>query len=116
MNLSKHFKKSELDCPCCGQANLSPMLLSMMDMLRDALARPVVVTSAYRCPAHNKKIGGAPKSKHLSGLAVDVAILSPKERYDVQREANRIGFRGIGHLKGAIHLDIRDGDPWCDFY
>jgi hypothetical protein len=33
---------------------------------------PVKVTSVHRTPACNSANGGAPKSKHLSGAAVDI--------------------------------------------
>ncbi len=32
----------------------------------------LAVTSGYRCPAHNKKVGGAKASIHMSGRALDL--------------------------------------------
>ena len=41
---------------------------------REALGRPVIVTSGYRSPEVNARVGGAPNSKHVSGEAVDVRV------------------------------------------
>ena len=49
------------------------------------------VTSWLRTIDRNAKVGGLPKSLHLSGLAVDV-VLDNKEETDVFKEAcNSIG-------------------------
>ena len=33
---------------------------------------PIIINSAYRSPAVNKAVGGAPTSNHLTGCAVDI--------------------------------------------
>ena len=35
---------------------------------------PIVITSGYRSPELNKKVGGAPTSNHLTGCAVDIRV------------------------------------------
>ncbi|MGP1526810.1 MAG: D-Ala-D-Ala carboxypeptidase family metallohydrolase [Bacteroidales bacterium] len=37
------------------------------------------ILSGYRCPGLNKKVGGAPSSKHMDGCAADIAC---KDIYD----------------------------------
>lgn len=46
-------------------------LLDAINKLRLAYGKPMVVSSGYRPPAHNAKIGGAPNSCHLVCAAVD---------------------------------------------
>jgi hypothetical protein len=45
----------------------------IINRLREYVNRPFVLTSGYRPAEHNKKIGGAPNSAHVTGQAVDIA-------------------------------------------
>lgn len=38
---------------------------------RELLGHPIHITSGYRCPALNAKVGGAKNSAHLYGYAID---------------------------------------------
>lgn len=42
-----------------------------LELVRAALGKPIVITSGYRCPELNKRIGGVSTSAHTKGLAVD---------------------------------------------
>jgi len=42
-----------------------------MQIIRDALARSIVITSAYRNPTVNRAVGGPATSAHPQGWAVD---------------------------------------------
>ena len=35
---------------------------------------PIIITSGYRSPELNKKVGGAPTSNHLTGCAMDIRV------------------------------------------
>ena len=48
-------------------------LLSKVNIIRHAYGKPLIVTSGYRSPEFNKSIGGAPRSSHLTGAAIDIA-------------------------------------------
>lgn len=37
---------------------------------------PITISSGYRCPALNKAVGGADKSQHMKGEAVDIHLPS----------------------------------------
>lgn len=71
----------------------------------------MVVTSGYRCQDYNDEIGGAKFSKHVSGIACDIAVGSSADRYDLIYCALMSDFTGIGVAKDFIHLDIRDDAP-----
>ena len=59
----------------CGsdiEANLTALVDSVLDPLREWYGKPIVVNSGYRCPALNKAVGGATTSQHMSGQAADI--------------------------------------------
>lgn len=74
----KHFTERELRCRCCGQLppsvrdNITSLVANILDPARDQLGAPIIVTSGYRCPAHNAAVGGVPNSQHLRGEAADI--------------------------------------------
>ncbi len=53
-------------------------LMEFLDGLRKEWGSPIRITSGYRCPQLNKKVGGVPTSAHQIGYAVDMqTIKSP---------------------------------------
>lgn len=60
-------------------ANLTALVDNVLDPLREAYGKPIHVNSGFRSPALNKKIGGAPTSDHLKGMAADITGGSPVE-------------------------------------
>lgn len=110
--LTKNFSLREFQCPCCGQVKIDSNLVYLLQVLRDSINRPIIITSGYRCPKHNKEVGGENNSYHLQGLAVDITgSFNIKE---VSEIAKSIGFRGIGiyGLKNFIHLDLGPARTW----
>lgn len=57
-------------------SNLIALCENILEPLRVALKKPVRVSSGYRCPRVNVKIGGARKSQHLDGEATDIQVMS----------------------------------------
>ena len=75
----EHFKPEEFLCPCCKRGGVSRLLALWLDLLRRAWDGPVRVNSGFRCAAHNREVGGAPRSRHLLGCAADVAPTEPEK-------------------------------------
>jgi hypothetical protein len=46
-------------------------LLQLLDFTREDAGTPFYITSDYRDPEHNERIGGSPYSLHIQGNAVD---------------------------------------------
>jgi len=40
--------------------------------IRERYGLPIIVNSGYRCPIHNKTVGGEECSAHCTGLALDI--------------------------------------------
>lgn len=55
-----------------ARANLQRLTAEVLDPLREALGRPLHVSSGYRSPAVNRAVGGVPGSHHQMGRAADV--------------------------------------------
>lgn len=70
------------------RANLTALVANILDPLREAYGKPIVVSSGYRSPKLNRAVGGAAKSQHVTGQAADVHTLSDtpadnKKLYDL---------------------------------
>lgn len=51
---------------------LKKLIENVLDPLREAYGKPIVVNSGYRCPALNKAVGGSKTSDHMKGCAADI--------------------------------------------
>jgi len=54
--------------------NLKQLAEHILQPLRDAMGKPVTISSGYRSPAVNTAIGGSPTSDHCKGMAADIEI------------------------------------------
>ena len=113
--LSPHFNSQEFACKCgCGVSKVDPELIEVLEVVRITFRLPVYVTSGYRCPAYNKKVGGAPNSRHLVGEAAHIRVkgISVKEVANFL-EAVYPDKYGIGRYPRWTHIDVRDlGTRW----
>jgi len=123
--LSEHFRLLEFACK-----DGTPVPRAVEDLLRDDLCRrvleplrarygPCFVTSGYRHPAYNARIGGASDSRHIyrdvrqRGLAADV-VFARGTVGEWARSASAIldalGWGGgVGSYphSGFVHVDTR---------
>ena len=78
-------------------------LARMLEDVRRALGRPIMVNSAYRSPKVNEAVGSKPTSQHCIGCAADIKVpgLTPD---NIVKEI----------LKTNIEFDqlIREFDSW----
>lgn len=51
---------------------LQMLIDNVLNPARRKLGKAIHVTSGYRCPALNKKVGGVSNSQHLTGMAADL--------------------------------------------
>lgn len=52
--------------------NLIALVDNILDPLREAYGKPIIVTSAYRSQKLNQAVGGSKTSQHLLGQAADI--------------------------------------------
>lgn len=107
-NLTPNFKYREFDCKCgCSITKHNTELSDKLQILRDYVGKPVIITSPYRCPTHNAKVGGARKSFHMEGCAADL-IIDNVNVLEIGKICESIGFNGIGvYDDGYVHVDVR---------
>ena len=110
----KFFRREEFACPCgaCGGPPVEPQeaLVKDLELIREAWGEPIHITSGVRCAAHNKAVGGAPDSAHLTGWAVDVSITDSVARYEFMTFAIHT-FHRIGLGETLYHLDRDPSRP-----
>lgn len=88
-------------------------LVVMFERIRQHFgSKPIIINSAYRTPAYNKKVGGAPGSQHLLGKALDIQPpkgVRVKDFYlELFNNADWMGIKGLGRYATFCHVDIRD--------
>jgi uncharacterized protein YcbK (DUF882 family) len=108
--VNQHFKRAEFACRCgCGFAAVDAELLAVLTDLRETYGKPIKITSACRCPSHNRKVGGSKNSMHLIGIAADIQVegMSPAkvEQYLLGKYP---GKYGIAAAKTFVHIDVRE--------
>ena len=93
-------------------------LMEFMDGIRSAWGSAIIVTSGYRCPELNEAIGGAKKSAHQTGYAVDCVPANNKKKEFFEFCKEYLKDRDFDELlfdrnsKGAIwcHIAIKSID------
>lgn len=110
-NVAPSFKAREFMCPCCYKEGVKDDLVIHLQMAHNLLPKPnvMIITSSYRCPEHNKEVGGKETSSHLEGLAADIKCDNPTYRFNLLTALTRVGFKRIGIGKDFIHVDL-DGN------
>lgn len=74
--------------PKSVEANLNKLINNVLQPIRDAYGKPIIVDSGYRCPRLNDLVKGSKTSQHLTGEAADIrstsdSIKDNKELFDV---------------------------------
>ncbi len=135
MKITKHFNYGEFVCKDTKRTpypkewteeRLRP-LCEALEVLRELIKTSddqsvrVIITSGYRTPAYNKKIGGAPRSQHVEGKAADIVcwFKNKKDEWEeipalliadywliLQREG-KVPAGGLGFYRSFTHVDIR---------
>jgi hypothetical protein len=104
-------------CKGTGKLIIDTEAMSKLQHLRSVLGKPMLITSAYRSPEHNKRVGGAKRSKHLEGIAFDVRM-DNHDPHTFEAAARAAGFTGFGYYpkSGFMHIDTGPerswGTPW----
>ena len=114
VQLGRHFKVKEFACKDGSPVVfIDEHLYTILDILRNEIGKPVIVTSGYRTPKRNEEVGGAKYSYHMRGMAADMRVdgMSTKE---LANKLNEIVPDGCGIIvyNTWVHFDVRSGKKY----
>lgn len=104
--ITKNFRAGEFFCKCgsCNNQLVNVDHVKKLQLLRDLIEEPIKITSGYRCPEHNKSVGGSSNSQHTLGNATDIQV----NNLDIEVLANICEvFDGLGRYDTFTHIDSR---------
>ena len=117
MKLTKNFNLEEFACKDGTPVpkkfhNNCKELADNLQVLRDSLGVPLEILSGFRTVKHNKKIGGAPASFHLTASAADLkASTIPTYKIYMRilklMEEGKMKKGGLKCYPTWVHYDIR---------
>ena len=120
--LSQHFNVQEFRCKCGKEHEIliAEELITNLEKLYSALnCSKIIVTSGYRCTAHDKNVGGSGSGQHTKGNAADICCYGqdgqPISSKTVCCKAQDIGFSGIANINEKYiytHVDVRTESKW----
>lgn len=77
----------------------------IMEQIRGIFGQPITVHSWYRPPIYNREIGGAGRSAHMEGIAVDFSVYGFSCDY--------VRSHLLPHLDGLnIRMEKKPGSDW----
>ena len=105
------FNKRNYNVPTDVLRNLIE-LAKNLQVLRDEVKKPIKITSGYRPAELNAKVGGATKSRHITGEAADFKIegYTPKQVAAIIEKliaAGKMKQGGLGTYSTWVHYDVR---------
>lgn len=108
--ITNHFKVKEFACKDGSPVIfVDKNMVTWLEMLRKTIGKPVIITSGYRTPEHNKKVGGAKYSYHMRGCAADIKVegMTPKEVAEALNKIAPSYSFGIIVESSWVHFDTR---------
>ena len=124
MKLTENFSKSEFDSKDGAEMPEEVLenvkeLAKNLQIIREAIGMSISINSGYRSPAHNKSVGGATRSQHLTGKAADIKTrMKPSVLHKIILgliNEGRISEGGVGLYNSFVHYDIRGEKARWDF-
>ena len=120
--LSPHFNVREFRCQCGNnhETLIASELVDKLEALYTTLnCSKIIVTSGYRCPEHDKAVGGTSSGQHTKGTAADVCCYGQDGQSISSKtvccKAQDLGFGGIANITSSYqytHLDVRTSGKW----
>ena len=108
--ISEHFKVKEFAQKDfrCDKVIVDTELIDVLEDIRAHFNKPVIVTSGYRTPEYNAKIGGVKNSQHTKGTAADIKVSNIPAR-EVQKYLKHKyqDKYGIGSYLNFTRIDVR---------
>lgn len=106
-NFHLYFEFNEFDSPDVkgSYEHMNVEFLNKIAYARKVSGCAFKITSGYRTPSHNEKVGGVPGSSHTVGRACDIYAPTSRQKFLVLSGLLEAGFNRIGVAKNFIHVD-----------
>ena len=109
-----YFADREFFCKCgraaCDkQIGAAPELLRVLNVVRDAVGRPVIIRSGNRCDYWNRQNRGADDGEHerQGGCqGADLEALRSRDRFELVTAALRAGVTRLGIGRDFVHVGV----------
>ena len=118
--LTTNLNISEIHCHgkgCCNKTLFDDKLGKLFQKMRNVVGE-INVESGYRCPRHNREVGGANGSGHTMGTALDITCAkSDRDRLAVLAElvgVARIGKYMSANKKKMVHIGTGKKLHWIN--
>ena len=106
--LSTNFRVKEFACADGSDpVFVDSELVAILQKIRTHFGASVTITSAYRTPTHNKKIGGTTYSQHLYGKAADIKVSGVSPAKVATYAETLLSSGGVGRYDTFTHIDVR---------
>ncbi len=111
--LCNGLHSDEFECKCsyksCRSTIINIRLIKAYSEFRRILGVSLIINSGIRCTQHNFDVGGSPRSRHLTGEAIDISkrTLNHLSDEEIEHAAKIAGFTFIKIYSTFIHLDVR---------
>jgi zinc D-Ala-D-Ala carboxypeptidase len=104
----RNFSPEEIASKGDGSIMVSHHSMDCLQNLRRRMGVPLIITSGYRDPAHNRRVRGVPDSQHLISTAFDIRVDNVDPAHLIE-QARAAGFTSFGTYpkQGFVHCDTR---------
>jgi hypothetical protein len=111
--IAPYVLKSEYVCTHCGKippevtGDVTEMhtfyylLFESFRWLREDWGKAITITSGYRCPTHNREIGGVDLSLHIFGGALDLGFRDSEETKAAAKQVDE----SCPNVRMGVYLD-----------
>lgn len=90
--------------PNCDKRSVNQESLNRVQLVRDDLGYPIVISSAGRCPNHPDEITKSAPGDHQRGYAVDARYKTIGERTKLMVLAGRHGATRVAYGDNFVHM------------
>lgn len=104
-----HVQNDKVEVGC-----FKPDLMNVIKAIEGHFGKPVIVTSGYRDPEHNRMVGGAEESMHKTCDAADIQV-DGISKWDIASYIRSLPDRGgVGTYchTDSVHLDTGKNRDW----
>ncbi len=108
-----NFSREELQCKYTKECDMHPVMMDLLQSIRDELEQPIFLSSGFRSVKHPVEQEKDKPGEHTLGMAVDILCYGARALQIIKlaqaRDIKRIGVHQKGNPNGRfVHIGIAD--------